>query len=249
MIYVFCDSRIPEGMRKRLCECGFAPLLVSESKMLSEAVCAHADLQAAAVGKKLVVQKALAQHYPFLYECEGVFVSDELTGAQYPEETRFCVKAVGDTLYHGKAASEDILRMAQGEGLSLCEVKQGYVACSLLVLDGGHAITSDASLSRALQARGVNVLIIREGYVSLPPYPYGFIGGASGVYDKTVYFLGDIMTHPDGGKIVDFIASCGMQTVCLGEGELFDGGGLLFFSCDSAAGVGEHADNDGKQGN
>lgn len=249
MIYVFCDFRIPEGMRQKLSMLGFAPLPVPRSELLSEAVCAHADLQAAAVGKKLVVQKALAQHYPFLYECEGVFVSDELTGAQYPEETRFCVKAVGDTLYHGRAVSRDVLRLAQDEGLSPCEVKQGYVACNLLVLDGGHAITSDASLSRELQARGVNVLIIREGYVSLPPYPYGFIGGASGVYDRTVYFLGDIMTHPDGGKIVDFIASCGMQAVCLGEGELFDGGGLVFFSCASLSIIGEHAENDGKQGN
>ena len=229
MVYVFCDYRIPEKMREELKKRGFHPLPVSGDGMLSPAVCGHPDLLVARVGETLVVEEEVVRRYPALSRCDGVRVSLERASAVYPNEAKFCVKAVGDTLYHGKAVAEDIRLVAEEEGYSLREVRQGYVACNLLVVDEGHIVTSDPSIEKALSSRGVEVLKIREGFVNLPPYPHGFIGGASGVYGDTVYFLGDVMSHPDGKKIEEFISGCGMRAVCLSDGELFDGGGLVFW--------------------
>ena len=91
-----------------------------------------------------------------------------------------------------------------------------------------NVITADVGISRALSEVGINVLLITPGHISLPPYEYGFIGGASGVDGKTVYFLGDIMTHPDGKKITEFIENLGMKAVSLDSGELQDMGGIVF---------------------
>ena len=63
---------------------------------------------------------------------------------------------------------------------------------------------------------------------AFPPYEYGFIGGSGGVDGKSVFFLGDIMTHPDGERITEFIENLGMKVVSLGEGELQDMGGIMF---------------------
>ena len=45
---------------------------------------------------------------------------------------------------------------------------------------------------------------------------------------KSVFFLGDIMTHPDGERITEFIENLGMKVVSLGEGELQDMGEIVF---------------------
>ena len=240
MKYVFCDSRTPVQMRERLCREGFTVLVMQKSECLSEAVCAHVDLNLLKIGERLLVRDEVTVWYPFLRECRGVSVSSARPMPAYPSETMFCAKAVGGTLYHGKAVAEDVLRVAKEEGLTSYEVKQGYVACSLLALDESHAITADPSIERALLSRGVDVLRISEGYISLAPYPYGFIGGACGVYRDCVYFLGDVRTHPDGERIIDYLTACGMRYLCLGEGELFDGGGLVFWE-DSSPSVGENA--------
>ena len=229
MKYVFCDGRVPSQIRERLCREGFTVLPMKKSACLSEAVCAHVDLSVLKIGEKLLVRDEVVEWFPFLCENRKVIVSKERPIPRYPEETMFCAKVVGGTLYHGKAVAQDALRVASEEGLATCEVKQGYVACSLLALDEKHAITSDKTITDALLSRGGDVLRIREGYISLAPYPYGFIGGACGVYKDCVYFLGDVRTHPDGKKIIDYLTACGFRYICLGEGELFDGGGLVFW--------------------
>ncbi len=241
MVYVFYDFRAPSEVYEKLSQMGFVPLKVEKSESLSGPVCGHADLSVAKIGKTLLIRGEVARRYPFLASLEGVFVSDEDVGEEYPSEAKFCVKVVGDTLYHGKVVAEDALRIAKAEGLSTSAVRQGYVACNLLVLDAHHVITSDLSLANALSLRGVKVLRIREGGISLPPYPYGFIGGASGVYGNTVYFLGDVMRHPDGEKIMQFVASCAMEVCCLYDGELFDGGGLVFWESRFPPTVGENS--------
>ena len=244
MIYVFYDYRAPREVRERLIEAGFVPLALRGSKGLSDAVHGHADLNVLHIGKTLVVRREIAECYPALLSCEGVVVSDEMTKAQYPDEAKFCAKVVGDILYHGKVVADDVLRVARAEGLSCQAVRQGYVACNLLVVDAFHAITSDVSVAKALSLQGVEVLQIRDGFISLPPYAYGFIGGASGVYGNSVYFLGDVMRHPDGERMVEFITSCKKNVVSLSHGELFDGGGLVFFESELSLTVGENAKND-----
>ena len=69
--------------------------------------------------------------------------------------------------------------------------------------------------------------MINDGGISLPPHQYGFIGGASGVVGKRVYFFGDLDLHPDANIIREAIISEGFIPVSLSDEELSDFGGII----------------------
>ncbi len=83
-------------------------------------------------------------------------------------------------------------------------------------------------MCRILRREGFEVLLIHNGGVSLSPYEYGFIGGASGFLENKLYFIGDIDTHPDCAAIKSFISEAGAECISLSDGGLFDGGRLIF---------------------
>lgn len=107
-------------------------------------------------------------------------------------------------------------------------VKQGYARCSTCLF-GESAITADKTIADALESIGVRVLKISPGNIELPGYSCGFIGGATAVCGKKIFFFGDPLTHPDGKSMVDFIRSAGHLPIAARQGRLFDyGGGFLF---------------------
>ena len=159
----------------------------------------------------------------------SLVLSDENIGDKYPSDVLFNCALVGDKLIcNPKYVSEHILLEAQINNVTVIPVKQGYSRCSVCVVDNNSIITSDLGICNAAVANGIDCLLICSGNVSLPPYEYGFIGGASGSDENNVYFCGDINTHPEGEKICEFITSKNKNTVCLDEGMLFDAGSILF---------------------
>ena len=100
--------------------------------------------------------------------------------------------------------------------------------CSTLIVGENDIITADRGIHRVAQSAGINSLLIGVGNVSLEPYEYGFIGGASGTLGNTVYFCGDLKEHPDKQKIVEFISACGKECVFLPFERLSDMGSILF---------------------
>ena len=89
-------------------------------------------------------------------------------------------------------------------------------------------ITSDKTIAMALLEKGCDVLLVGEGDVRLDGYQYGFIGGASGCFDDTVYFAGDPHLHRDGKEIFDFCEINGKQVVYAKGEELTDIGSIIF---------------------
>lgn len=102
------------------------------------------------------------------------------------------------------SVDESVLEYCESNNIETINVNQGYARCSTLVLYDNAAITADKSIEKALKNNGVEVLLISAGNIVLEGYDYGFIGGASTVINNTVYFFGDIKTHPDYSKIKVF---------------------------------------------
>ena len=127
-----------------------------------------------------------------------------------------------------ESASEYLIAAAKRSGLEIVSVKQGYPACTVLKLSDEAAITADRGMAEALRAEGIRVYLIENGGISLPPYEFGFIGGASGVFGGAVYFLGDASRHPSWEIISDAIEKEGLRAVMLGRCELLDLGGIIF---------------------
>jgi len=89
-------------------------------------------------------------------------------------------------------------------------------------------VTADASIYRSAKKYGIDALLISPGGIGIEKYDTGFIGGASGMLEigKTAVF-GNILSHPDGEKILAFAHAHGEEIISLGEGKLFDYGGIV----------------------
>lgn len=154
-------------------------------------------------------------------------VSEKECGEKYPDDCAANFFTTGN-IFIGRTASampeavNDVKRL----GYEIIDVKQGYAHCACAVVGGG-VITADDGIFRALKLRGVPSLKISPGGVSLPPFDYGFIGGASGNINKTtVMFFGSLDHHPDGEKIRAFCAAQNVKII-EGDGNLCDFGGII----------------------
>jgi hypothetical protein len=69
--------------------------------------------------------------------------------------------------------------------------------------------------------------LITPGYIDLPGYNYGFIGGASGEFNNTVFFSGRIDHHPDFDMIRNFIINKEKSIINLSESRAVDIGSIF----------------------
>lgn len=231
-----CDNRIDSAMERRLQIYGYYVIKLPSCSSLPEAIAAHPDSLIFRLGNTFVTTCDYAEEAAYVFSdirefCHDsriVFI-DEALGKSYPADARLNAVSVGDFLIaNEKTVAREILEISKKLGFCAQNVNQGYPNCSILKLNDKNVITADEGIARKLEALGVNVLVIEPGHISLPPYAYGFIGGASGVDGDRVYFLGDYKLHPDGERMEKFIRDAGFTPVALSDKPLVDLGGLMF---------------------
>ncbi len=123
-----------------------------------------------------------------------------------------------------------VLYWAKEKGLSLVPVAQGYARCSSLIADTNSIITADPSITKEARRVGIEVLEITPGYVVLPGYSYGFIGGCCGlVAPNLLAICGKLDSHPDYLRIRAFLQQRGVTVWELPspDGRLWDIGGII----------------------
>lgn len=205
---------------------GYGVIAVPPFEALSKPVMSHPDMLMYYVNNKLILsedyynaQKDFFDSLDVLICTDGVKMKDE-----YPFDIAFDALGAGRLLY-GKDGFVSTVLKNEFEGF--VPVNQGYTRCSVLYHGSGCAVTSDQGITKALIKNGIKVLRISEGGISLKGYNCGFIGGASGVCEDTVYFFGNIMTHPDGERITSFFNENKIKAVSLSDEPLSDYGGFI----------------------
>ncbi len=157
----------------------------------------------------------------------GCTDTGETFGKAYPKDVLFNGFTLGNRLFcNKKAFSKVVQAYALACGMEIVDVRQGYAKCSTLVLGDKQIITADRGIAKAAEPF-CEVLCIREGGISLAPYAYGFIGGASFILENTVYFFGNIDTHTDAASIRACIEKNGYRAVSLSDEPLCDCGGAI----------------------
>ncbi len=150
---------------------------------------------------------------------------------RYPDDIAFNFATLG-TRVVGRAdkMAKRMSKYLQKHGFELINVKQGYAKCSTVVLGESAAITADKHIAKAMQESGADVLKIlnSQSAVKLEGYDYGFLGGACGVFESTVYFTGSLDQHPNGAEIKTFCQSHGFDIISLSQNQLTDIGGIIF---------------------
>lgn len=194
-------------------------------------VSTHADMLIFSLGKRIFCYE------DYYYKNENIFKIAENEGyeivkissptsAKYPSDIALNAFKIGNLICGKlKYVAKEIIEYAKALGFQLIDVKQGYSACSTLVLDDDTVVTADKSIYNALAKAGKRAVLISQGDIKLDGYDYGFIGGASCVIDDTVYFFGDIKKHKDYEKIHSEIARLKMKEKSISCEDVFDFGG------------------------
>lgn len=219
-------GRLKEYLKSK----GFELVEVKKTEAVYDAVSAHCDIYLCKICGELVVAPV-----------QVPLIRDELKrcgisyhqgagdiGYRYPENIRYNAAQVGRHLIHDTRHTDSvILNIAREHGIKPIRVKQGYTKCNLVVVDDNSVITSDRGLAAAMEKHGIDVLLITQGHVGLPGFPYGFLGGASGKVGCEVIFNGNLSAHPDFESIREFIRQRGQGVVWFEEYPLEDIGSVI----------------------
>jgi hypothetical protein len=157
------------------------------------------------------------------------FAEPNELGPGYPADILFNAACTGLFFIHSlKHTSPELLKKALSLGMMTIDVKQGYTKCSTVIVDEHSLITYDEGIASACAGiNSLDVLLVSPGGVSLPGYPTGFIGGASGRIGDEVIFNGDLSLHPDFNSIRGFIEARGLRCVWFPEYPLTDIGSII----------------------
>ena len=153
---------------------------------------------------------AVNPHFFKNFTSENVELDTVALQPEYPYDIAFDALAAGDILYCLEAHTAETVKRHFGK---IVNVRQGYAACSTLLLNEKAAVTADGSISKALKQNGITVLDIAPEGIALPGYNSGFIGGASAVVGDTVIFFGNLSDHPSKNEIVNFCQEQGFETL------------------------------------
>ena len=235
MSIILVDERISEATERSLYKLGVRPIRLPKDPWLGEAVASHPDTLIFHHERTIITTADYCDVAAYIFsdirEMTGdvkISFTADVRGRKYPEDCMMNALVIEDKIFCNKNhISKAIIEYADENGLNIIHTNQGYPACTTLAF-GNNAITADLGMAKAMKNEGVNVLEISRGHISLPPHEYGFIGGASVVIGRRVCFYGNIIRHPDGKAITDFIRNNGFEPISLSNESLVDfGGGIV----------------------
>ncbi len=230
------SERTSIAHRRALEREGFAVLICPVSRWLPDPIAHHPDMVMALLGETFFCYEGyFAENGAFFSAlsalCPHIRVVglSDAPGARFPADCAYNLLKMGKSVFFNpKGLAPTLANVISHRGLKACHTRQGYAACTVRALGDRYAITSDAGMAAALADEGISVLSIREGNISLPPYAHGFIGGASGCFQNTAYFLGDLAAHPDYDAMRHFASEAGFSLRSLSSEPLCDLGGIHF---------------------
>lgn len=218
-----CKPDILSEMRA----CGIETVYINETSRIAGELRYHPDiLLCQCPDGEWITSADVAQANREKFESFGmkVEISAKELGGKYPEDVRFNAFFVNGTLFCSRFTAPELREKSEGCIL----FRQGYVKCSVAVVDSESYITADKGIYAQLAALKKNVLLIEPYNIGLSGYSYGFIGGASGmIKPDTLAFFGDIRTHGSYENIKAFLDNIGINMLSLCEGELYDYGGMI----------------------
>lgn len=191
----------------------------------------HADMQCINFdGNHLIVLKNCIELQEKLKNRHINFeLSYKKAAPKYPDSILLNCAILGAHVFcNQKSIDPLITQYCKRTNKNMIQVAQGYAKCSTAVVAPKALITADPSIYHAAANSGLDVLKIRQGHISLPGYPYGFIGGCCALLAKDhLAFTGKIQKHPDYEKMKSFALNHGVYLHSLYNEPLIDIGGLV----------------------
>lgn len=227
---VIVDFRIAQESIDELQRLGYTVYKSSKIPTLYNEVCGHPDMQIHFINKKAFCAPEVYDYYNSLNlsDIELIKGSHELK-AEYPGDVLYNVCCIGNyVISRPLCVAIEIFSEYQSIKKEFLNARQGYAKCSICVISDNSAITADEGMYKLLKSNKINVLKIQDGFIKLYDMK-GFIGGASGLINNTLYFNGNIKMHPDYKNIKAFCKNEGVDIYSLNNGDLWDVGTIMSF--------------------
>ena len=189
----------------------------------------HPDLQFFILGNNLFYTSGTPKSFlkkidSFLNPIEGTAKIKD----PYPNDIAYNIALTGTHAFHNSRYTDQVIKQElQNQDINIIHVNQGYTKCSTMIIAPDTIISADSGIHSKAEINNAQSLLISPGHIELPGYMYGFIGGASGLFNEYVFFTGTIDHHPDYKKIIDFIEASGQKPVFLSSKKAADYGSLL----------------------
>jgi hypothetical protein len=225
---IIIDRKILGEAKERLSSIGTVLELETEG-IVYPGVSGHPDIFLCQTPRTLVISPSLPLKYVQILEENHVpfITGNDKIGPNHPSSIHYNA-AVSDHYFVHRLEYTDPVLLQQCHALKKIPVKQGYTRCNLLLLRDNHYVTSDEGIFENLQRSGLTGIFVSPEGVLLPGFSNGFIGGAMGTLNNTVYIVGNLSHFPEGETVRKFLTDLAYEITELYEGPLFDGGGILF---------------------
>ncbi len=233
-MYAFVSKDISKGLLETL-QLKYRVIELTADKRLYPSIESHPDIRVLPIDNQLFIDQETyndldARNVFSKNDLQQITAIDVELSPIYPNTVFLNGKYKDHLFIHHKKYTHPLIRdYIHGNDIRFIHTKQGYTGCCLLLLDHTSGITSDAGIYKALNRQGMQILKIQEGHIHLQDKSYGFIGGASGVEGKQVFFNGNIKKHPDYKSIQEFIEHRGYTIIDNPQIPLIDIGSILFW--------------------
>ena len=226
---------LSQKCREGLARLGFEVIILPSYGRLGRGIAAHADLMLLPLDDKIFIYRELSESLPSFTGMlrrrgYGIIEVDTLPSEKYPQDIALNCLRVGEYIFcKQKHTAKEVLEYVRESGYTLLNVNQGYTRCCACPVGDRGLVSADPSILAAAIGAGVETLAVDAGHVVLDGYDYGFIGGACGAFNGSLYFAGDLSSHPDCERIESFCAALGIEAVSLSDEPLKDVGSIFFF--------------------
>jgi len=224
-------GEMPETIYNAFLALGISIVKIPKSAFLQAPVASHADMLCHHLGgNEILLSKSSKDLQEDLFNLgfNAKIISKELS-EQYPSDIALNCARVGKKLIcNSNYASPEILDYCNKNNIEIIDVPQGYAKCSVCIVNENAIITEDTSIKIKCEQKGIDVLLVKKGHVTLQGFDYGFIGGCSALISANkLAFFGNIELHPDYKNIKSFLNNYNIVPISISNIKLTDIGGII----------------------
>lgn len=227
MKYVIVAENFPEKSLKILKEYGKI-VRTKSNKNLMKGLDTHPDILLHPLPSgELVVDMDNFEYYKKIFPDKKILPSHSSLSKKYPKDVPLNAFTFKNYFIHNlKFTDQVLLDYYKNSAYELINIKQGYGKCSSLVTED-FIITSDGGIYESLRDF-IPIYKIKHGEIRLQNFNYGFIGGASGVLGKKIFFTGDFSHHSSHEEILKIIKKYDYEIEILSDETIEDFGSIYF---------------------
>ena len=227
MTYILVAENFPEEAAEKLKSYGKV-VRTRANKNLLRGLDTHPDILTHPLPSgEIVVDRDNFEYYKKIFPDKKILPSHSILSKEYPKDVPQNAFTFKNYFIHNlKFTDKVLLDYYKNSGYEMIDIKQGYGKCSSLVTED-FIITSDGGIYESLRDF-IPIYKIKHGEIRLQNFNYGFIGGATGVLGKKIFFTGDLSHHSSYEEILKIIKKYDYEIEILSKDPIEDFGSIYF---------------------